>query len=97
MTGQRAATVSIGLCASVLVAMAMGVLLVAGAKLKYIALISAMSVATVVAAVISGIVNRYQLRRIEAFFNQDSSDAALRDYIAMDRMETTLLPTLPWR
>ena len=75
---------------SVLVAMAMGVLLVAGAKPKYIMLITLMSVATVVAAVVSGIVNRYQLRRIEAFFNQDSSDAALRDYIAMDRMETTL-------
>ncbi|MFN8020085.1 MAG: FtsW/RodA/SpoVE family cell cycle protein [Acidimicrobiales bacterium] len=71
--------------ASVLVVMAMGVLLVAGAKLKYIALITAMSVATVVAAVISGIVNRYQLRRIEAFFNQDSKDEALRDFIYQPR------------
>jgi rod shape determining protein RodA len=71
--------------ASVLVVMAMGVLLVAGARLKYIALISAMSVATVVAAVISGIVNRYQLRRIEAFFNQDSKDEALRNYIYQPR------------
>ncbi len=71
--------------ASVLVAMAMGVLLVAGAKPKYILLITLMSAATVVAAVVSGIVNRYQLRRIEAFFAQDSDDAALRDYIYQPR------------
>ncbi len=71
--------------ASVLVAMAMGVLLVAGAKPRYIALITLMSLATVVAAVISGVVNRYQLARIEAFFNQSSTDPALRDYIYQPR------------
>src|SRR5688572_5888360 len=70
---------------SVLVAMAMGVLLVAGAKPKYIALITLMSIVTVVAAVISGIVNRYQLLRIEAFFNQDGSDPALRDFVYQPR------------
>ena len=71
--------------ASVMVAMAMGVLLVAGAKAKYILLITLMSFATVVAAVVSGIVNRYQLRRIEAFFNQDSNDEILRDFIYQPR------------
>jgi rod shape determining protein RodA len=70
---------------SVLVAMAMGVLLVAGAKPRYIALVTVMSVATVIAAVISGIVNRYQLRRIEAFFNQDSGDPQLRDFVYQPR------------
>ena len=70
---------------SVLVAMAMGVLLVAGAKPKYILLITLMSVASVVAAVVSGIVNRYQLRRIEAFFEQDSKDPALKDFIYQPR------------
>lgn len=79
--------------ASVLVAMAMGVMLVAGAKLKYIALITAMSVATVVAAVVSGIVNRYQLRRIEAFFNQDSTDEALRDFIYQPRNAVRAIAT----
>ena len=71
--------------ASVMVAMAMGVLLVAGAKPKYIALITLMSVATVIAAVVSGVVNRYQLRRIEAFFDQNSTDAVLKDYIYQPR------------
>ncbi|MEZ5248100.1 MAG: hypothetical protein R2713_02470 [Ilumatobacteraceae bacterium] len=57
----------------------------AGAKLKYICFITLMSFATVVAAVVSGIVNRYQLRRIEAFFNQDSNDEVLRDFIYQPR------------
>jgi len=70
---------------SVLVAMAMGVLLVAGAKPKYIALITLMSIATVIAAVVSGIVNRYQLLRIEAFFNQDGNDLNLRDFVYQPR------------
>jgi rod shape determining protein RodA len=79
--------------ASVMVAMAMGVLLVAGAKPKYIGLITLMSVATVIAAVISGIVNRYQLRRIEAFFNQESTDPALRDYIYQPRNAVRAIAT----
>lgn len=78
---------------SVLVAMAMGVMLVAGARLKYIALITMMSVATVIAAVISGIVNRYQLRRIEVFFNQDSSDPDLADFIYQPRNAVRAIAT----
>lgn len=64
---------------TVLVAMAMGVLLVAGAKPKYIALISVMTVATVAAALISGIISTYQIGRIRVFFNQDTTDPALKD------------------
>jgi rod shape determining protein RodA len=79
--------------ASVLVAMAMGVLLVAGARMKYIALITAMALATVVAAVVSGIVNRYQLARIEAFFNQNSTDPALVDYIYQPRNAVRAIAT----
>jgi rod shape determining protein RodA len=67
--------------ASVLIAMAMGVLLIAGAKMKYIALITVLSAATVGAAVISGIVNEYQLKRITVFFDQNSKDPALKDLI----------------
>lgn len=79
--------------ASVLIAMAMGVLLVAGARPRYIALITLMSVATVIAAVISGVVNTYQLRRITAFFNQTSSDPALRDYIYQPRNAVRAIAT----
>ncbi|MEL0075060.1 MAG: FtsW/RodA/SpoVE family cell cycle protein, partial [Ilumatobacter sp.] len=50
--------------ASVLVSLAMGVLLIAGARAKYIATISALSVLTVVAAFVGRLVNRYQIERI---------------------------------
>lgn len=71
--------------ASVLVAMAMGMLLIAGAKVKYIALITAMSIATVGAALASGIVSTYQIGRIRVFFNQDTTDPVLRDFVYQPR------------
>lgn len=71
--------------ASVLIAMGMGVLLVAGAKLRYIAMITVLSVATVAAAVVANIVNTYQLKRMSAFFNQNSTDPELRDVIYQSR------------
>jgi len=55
--------------ASVLVSMAMGVLLVAGAKARYIALITVLSVATVLAAFVGRLVNDYQAARIRALLN----------------------------
>ncbi len=71
--------------ASVLVAMAMGVLLVGGAKPRYIALISFMSLATVAAAFVSGIVSSYQIVRIRVFFNQNATSAELRDFVYQPR------------
>ena len=44
-----------------LISIAMGVLLVAGAKPKYIALISLLSLSTVASAFISRLVNQYQI------------------------------------
>jgi rod shape determining protein RodA len=61
--------------ASVLVAMAMGVLLVAGAKARYIALITLLSVATVLAAFVGRLVNSYQAARIRALVNPAAADA----------------------
>ncbi len=55
--------------ASVLVSMAMGVLLVAGAKARYIALITVLSVSTVLAAFVGRLVNSYQAARIRALIN----------------------------
>lgn len=71
--------------ASVLVACAMGVLLVGGAKLRYIALITVLSITTVAAAVATGIVERYQLRRFEALFNQNSSQEDLQNLVLQVR------------
>jgi rod shape determining protein RodA len=61
--------------ASVLIAMAMGVLLVAGAKARYIALITVLSVATVLAAFIGRLVNDYQAARIRALINPSAATA----------------------
>jgi rod shape determining protein RodA len=55
--------------ASVLVSMAMGVLLVAGAKARYIVLITFLSIATVMAAFVGRLVNNYQAARIRALIN----------------------------
>jgi rod shape determining protein RodA len=60
--------------ASVLIAMAMGVLLVAGAKARYILTISLLSLATVGAAFIGRMVNTYQLERVRVFFDEDNPE-----------------------
>jgi rod shape determining protein RodA len=79
--------------ASVLIAMAMGVMLVAGAKTRYIILISVLSALTVGAAVLTGLVNDYQLRRFTAFFNQDSNDPNLKDLLYQGRNAIRALAT----
>ena len=66
---------------SVLVALMMGLLLVAGAKAKYIAMITALALSTVGAAVVTGLVNSYQTIRIQAWLNPNSTDEKLRSYI----------------
>ncbi len=67
--------------ASVIVSIAMGVLLVAGAKAKYIAMVSFLSLATVTAAFASGLVNEYQKERLRAFFDQNATDRDLQDAV----------------
>lgn len=66
---------------SVLVALMMGLLLVAGAKAKYIAMITALALSTVGAAVVTGLVNSYQTIRIKAWLNPNSGEEKLRSYI----------------
>lgn len=63
--------------ASVIVTIAMGVLLVAGAKPKYIGMISFLSMATVTATFLGGFVNQYQIERLRVFLDQDTSNADL--------------------
>ena len=65
---------------SVLIAMTMGVLLVAGAKARYIAAISLLSVATVGAAFVARLVNPYQLERVRVFFDEDNPDLEQQVY-----------------
>jgi rod shape determining protein RodA len=59
--------------ASVIISIGMGVLLVAGAKARYIALISFLAITTVLAAFVGHLVGDYQQRRIRALFNPDAA------------------------
>ncbi|MFM8266640.1 MAG: FtsW/RodA/SpoVE family cell cycle protein [Ilumatobacteraceae bacterium] len=71
--------------ASVLIAMVVGVMLVAGAKARYIAMISALTLATVGAALVSGLVTQYQIRRFVVFFDQNTTNPDLRDVVYQGR------------
>ena len=62
--------------ASVIIAMAMGVLLVAGARTKYIVLITVLAALTVTAAKVTGLINAYQWNRIVIFINTDKCNAS---------------------
>ena len=73
--------------------MVMGLMLVAGAKARYIFMITVLSATTVGAAMVTGLVNEYQLRRFTAFFNQGSNDPALRDYVYQGRNAIRALAT----
>jgi rod shape determining protein RodA len=64
--------------ASVLVAMAMGVLLVAGARARYIAAYTFLALATVAAALIGRLVNDYQLTRVRVLLDENNPDPAIR-------------------
>lgn len=60
--------------ASVLAAMAMGVLLVAGAKARYIMAYTFLSLATVGAAVVGRLVKNFQLQRVRVLFDENNPD-----------------------
>ena len=79
--------------ASVLVACAMGVLLVAGAQIRYIALITSLAVLSVGAGVVSGVVKDYQLRRITGFLNQNSDSASLQQLTTQVRFAKRAVAT----
>ena len=79
--------------ASVFVACAMGVLLVAGADIRYIILITSLAVLSVIAGVVSGLVKDYQLRRITGFLNQNSDSATLQSLVTQVRFAKRAVST----
>lgn len=79
--------------ASVFVACAMGVLLVAGADIRYIILITSLAILSVVAGVVSGLVKDYQLRRITGFLNQNSDSATLQSLVTQVRFAKRAVST----
>jgi rod shape determining protein RodA len=79
--------------ASVLVASAMGVLLVAGAQIRYIVLVTTLSALSVGAGIVSGVVKDYQLRRITGFLNQNSDSASLQQLTTQVRFAKRAVAT----
>ena len=79
--------------ASVLVAAAMGVLLVAGARMRYILLITSIAIFSAAGGVVSGLVKDYQLRRITGFLNQNSDSASLQQLILQVRFAKRAVAT----
>jgi rod shape determining protein RodA len=71
--------------ATVLVAGVAGVLLMAGAKRRYIAMVTGLTIVSAAAVTVAGVVDRYQLRRIDAFLNQDSNEKDLQQIVLQVR------------
>ncbi|MEY4165234.1 MAG: rod shape-determining protein RodA [Actinomycetota bacterium] len=79
--------------ATVLVAAAMGVLLVAGARIKYIVLVTSLAVVSMAAAVVGGVVKDYQVRRVIAFLNQNAETASLQNVLRQVRFAKRAVAT----
>jgi rod shape determining protein RodA len=79
--------------ATVLIACAMGLLLVAGAKVRYIVSITSLAIVSAVLASLSGFVRSYPFRRIEAVLNQNSDDSALRNVVLQVRFAKRAVAT----
>jgi rod shape determining protein RodA len=79
--------------ATVLIACVMGLLLVAGAKVKYIVSITSLAIVSAALASVSGLVRTYQFRRIEAFLNQNSTESALKDVVLQVRFAKRAVAT----
>jgi rod shape determining protein RodA len=76
---------------SVIASMAMGVLLVAGARVRYILAFTFLSLLTVFAAFVGRFVNDYQLVRVRVLFDEDNPDleqAAYQVTLAMQALGT---------
>ena len=79
--------------ASVLIACAMGLLLIAGAKWKYIASITLLATVSAFAVVVTGVVKTYQIKRIEAFLNQNSTEEKLKAVVLQVRFAKRAVST----
>jgi rod shape determining protein RodA len=65
--------------AIMLIVMVMGVMVVAGAKFRYLAMITVLSAISIAAAFVTRIVNAYQIERLRVFLDPDTTNPALVD------------------
>ena len=65
--------------AIMLIVMVMGVMVVAGAKFRYLVMITALSAVSIAAAFVTRIVNEYQIERLRVFLDPDTTNPDLVD------------------
>lgn len=79
--------------ASVIVAGSVGVLFVANARSRYLLLIGTLAVSTVFAAITAFSPLRYQLRRVDAWLNQNSTRSDLQEIVLQVRFAKRAVST----
>ncbi|MGA0878877.1 MAG: FtsW/RodA/SpoVE family cell cycle protein [Ilumatobacteraceae bacterium] len=82
--------------AFVIIVGSLAIFVMAGAKFRYLALMTGLTVITIAASAAAGIVDRYQLRRIEAFINQNSTDEDLERFVFQVRYAKRAVSTGGW-
>ena len=79
--------------ATVVVAGVVGILLVAGARRRYLLMITGLSIATMGTVMVNGFIGTYQLRRLVSWLNQDSRDKALESVVLQVRFAKRAVST----
>ena len=79
--------------ATVVVAGVVGILLVAGARRRYLLMITGLSIATMGTVMVNGFIGTYQLRRLVSWLHQDSRDKALESVVLQVRFAKRAVST----
>ena len=79
--------------ATVIVAGVVGVLLVAGARRRYLLMITGLSIVTMGTVMVNGFIGTYQLRRFVSWLHQDSRDKALESVVLQVRFAKRAVST----
>lgn len=79
--------------ATVIVAGVVGILLVAGARRRYLLMITGLSIATMGTVLVNGFIGKYQLRRLVSWLHQDSRDKALESVVLQVRFAKRAVST----
>jgi rod shape determining protein RodA len=79
--------------ATVIVAGVVGILLVAGARRRYLLMITGLSIVTMGTVMVNGFIGTYQLRRFVSWLNQDSRDKALESVVLQVRFAKRAVST----
>jgi rod shape determining protein RodA len=79
--------------ATVIVAGVVGILLIAGARRRYLLMITGLAIVTMGTVIINGFIGKYQLRRFVSWLNQDSRDKALEKVVLQVRFAKRAVST----